>query len=166
MAFQIAKRVAGARWAVDLAAPTAWSKLHDEIKIYGGYLRFVVPFSLVAARAMYYSDLSWAGPRAPAFNVSAAIAIVVLLIFEVLEDQVSNITNYVIREVKGPCRTQGEDLKHGKTKGPHPKQKQYPQAVLTNPPPCPCLNFAIGCAPRAAANGPGPAGDDCWCEAP
>ena len=94
VAFQTAKWIMGAPCAVAFAAPTAWSKLHDEIRIYSGYLRFVVPLSLVAARALYYGGLSWAGPRAPAFNVSAAIAIVVLLIFEVLEDQVSQSTNY------------------------------------------------------------------------
>ncbi|CAE7684580.1 unnamed protein product [Symbiodinium sp. CCMP2456] len=71
-----------------LAVPSGWTKLHDEVKIYAGYFRFIVVASLVCARAIYYGDMSFDGPKAPAFNFSAGCSLVVLLVLEILEDKV------------------------------------------------------------------------------
>ena len=78
--------VFGAQWAIWIAAPNGFSKLHDEFKIYGGYIRFVAPCSLIIARAIYYRELSWSGPVAPAFNAATAGVFVTLFVLEVLED--------------------------------------------------------------------------------
>ncbi|CAK8995869.1 unnamed protein product [Durusdinium trenchii] len=88
LAFQLSKRLLGVRIALAIAAPTAWSKLHDEVKIYGGYIRFIVPLALAASRAIYYVDISWDGPYAPIFNLSATCALPVLFLLEGLEDYI------------------------------------------------------------------------------
>eukprot|EP00435_Cladocopium_sp_Y103_P026245 s3134_g6.t1 len=86
------KNIFGVRPA-QLFAPKAWSQLHNEIKIYAGYFRFIVLISLVIARGMVHQDLSLNGPRAPAFNTSAACAVLGLLVLECIED------NMVLRQV-------------------------------------------------------------------
>ena len=40
-AFRIIEKTLGVGLALRLFAPTSWSKLHDELKIYGGYFRFL-----------------------------------------------------------------------------------------------------------------------------
>mmetsp|Transcript_104882 Transcript_104882/g.249704 ORF Transcript_104882/g.249704 Transcript_104882/m.249704 type:complete len:676 (+) Transcript_104882:52-2079(+) len=87
-AFRIMKPMLGTELSLGLFAPTSWSKLHDELKIYGGYFRFIVPLALIAARALLFQDLRVTGPRAPAFNLSGACAIPALLLLELLEDRV------------------------------------------------------------------------------
>ena len=67
-------------------APSGWSKLHDDVKIYAGYFRFIAVVSLVFARAIYYEDLSFDGPKAPAFNFSAGCSLLALFLLELLED--------------------------------------------------------------------------------
>ena len=62
--------------------PTGWDKLHDEVKVYGGYFRFIVVLSLAVARAIIYGDMVLEGPKAPAFNASAACALVTTLVLE------------------------------------------------------------------------------------
>ncbi|CAE7590622.1 unnamed protein product [Symbiodinium natans] len=68
--------------------PTGWDKLHDEVKVYGGYFRFIVVLSLAVARAIIYGDMVLEGPKAPAFNASAACALVTTLVLEMVEDEV------------------------------------------------------------------------------
>ena len=51
----------------------AWNKLHDEMKIYAGYFRFIVVLALVAARAVLFQEISLSSSRAAAFNMSAAL---------------------------------------------------------------------------------------------
>ena len=80
LAYRVLK-LASPRMATNLL-PTGWAKLHDEVKIYAGYFRFVVPLTLVAARGIIYGDIVLEGPKAPAFNTSAACALVVLLALE------------------------------------------------------------------------------------
>ncbi|CAE7505063.1 unnamed protein product [Symbiodinium sp. CCMP2456] len=79
--------------AVAVFAPTGWSKLHDELKISGGYFRFIALIGLVIARYMMFGELVLDGPKAPGFNPSAACALLVLLMLEILED------NIVLREL-------------------------------------------------------------------
>ena len=88
MLFQGAKKLLGIRLAVAAFGPTSWTKLHDEMKVYCGYIRFIEPLALAASRAMVYRDISLTGPNAPAFNPSAACALLVLLVLEALEDAV------------------------------------------------------------------------------
>lgn len=84
--FQILRRLSPS--LASLAVPSGWTKLHDDVKIYAGYFRFITVASLVCARAIYYGDMSFDGPKAPAFNVSAGCSFVVLLALEILEDKV------------------------------------------------------------------------------
>ncbi|CAE7628879.1 unnamed protein product, partial [Symbiodinium necroappetens] len=91
LAFRCLRRLSP-RLASELA-PSGWSKLHDDVKIYAGYFRFIAVVSLVCARAIYYEDISFDGPKAPAFNFSAACSLLALFLLELLEDQV------VIREL-------------------------------------------------------------------
>ncbi|CAE7771927.1 unnamed protein product [Symbiodinium sp. CCMP2592] len=86
--FRILKPLLGTEMSLGLFAPTSWSKLHDELKIYGGYFRFIVPLALIAARALLFQDLRVTGAKAPAFNLSGACAIPALLLLELLEDRV------------------------------------------------------------------------------
>eukprot|EP00435_Cladocopium_sp_Y103_P044935 s2865_g12.t1 len=88
LAFQVLKRSFGLRIATAIAAPTAWSKLHDEVKIYVGYIRYIIPLALAASRAIYYHDMSWDGRYMPIFNFSAGCAVLCILLFEILEDVV------------------------------------------------------------------------------
>lgn len=82
----MAKKIVGTERAFHALAPTAWSKLHDEMKIYGGYFRFIVVLSLVLARALVYQEASTG--RSPSFNTSAAWALVSMLLMEYLEDHI------------------------------------------------------------------------------
>jgi len=91
--FKVGRRLVGTHAAVALFAPTGWSKLHDELKIYGGYFRFIPLIGLVIARYMMFGELVLDGPKAPAFNPSAACALLALLMLEILED------NIVLREL-------------------------------------------------------------------
>lgn len=90
LAFQFLKRSFGVRIARAIAAPTAWSKLHDEVKIYVGYIRYIIPLALAASRAIYYHDISWDGPYMPIFSFSAGCALLCILLFEILEDVVGH----------------------------------------------------------------------------
>jgi len=80
--FHFCKSVFGRRFAARRFAPSALNKLHNHSKVLGGYLRFVPIASLVTARALAYAgaDLH------PAFNSSAAIALLVVFLLEILED--------------------------------------------------------------------------------
>ena len=73
-AYCFLKKLAGQRVAMCFA-PTLYGKLHDEIKIYVGYFRFPVVIALVVARAIVYQEMSFAGLHSPAFNQSAALAL-------------------------------------------------------------------------------------------
>ena len=68
-----------------LLFPTAWNVLHDHLKLFGGYCRFIPLWSLIFARAWAYR-VSFEGAKAPAFNIPAAVAAVVLFLLEILED--------------------------------------------------------------------------------
>eukprot|EP00434_Breviolum_minutum_P039306 symbB.v1.2.034903.t1/scaffold4589.1/size37648/5 len=68
-----------------LLFPTAWNVLHDHLKLFGGYCRFIPLWSLIFARAWAYG-VSFEGAKAPAFNIPAAVAAVVLFLLEILED--------------------------------------------------------------------------------
>ena len=82
---KIATRLWGGPTAMKIFAPTAWSKLHDELKIYCGYFRFATVCALVAGRAIEYG-LIWEGPRATFFNTSAMCVLIFGLILEKIED--------------------------------------------------------------------------------
>ncbi|OLQ06710.1 hypothetical protein AK812_SmicGene9957 [Symbiodinium microadriaticum] len=101
--FKVGRWIVGTNAAVALFAPTGWSKLHDEVKIpvlhflqgfeevfliYGGYFRFIALIGLVIARYMMFGELVLDGPKAlaPAFNPSAACALLALLMLEILEE--------------------------------------------------------------------------------
>ncbi|CAK9094342.1 Uncharacterized protein SCF082_LOCUS44348 [Durusdinium trenchii] len=71
-----------------ICAPTAYSKLHDETKIYVGYFRFPCILALISARAIVYQDLSFSGSQAAAYNQSAALALLCMLVTEFLEDYI------------------------------------------------------------------------------
>ena len=93
--FRLCKLFCGRRFAAQRFAPSGFNKLHNHSKVFGGYLRFIPIASLVTARALTYgldvADLH------PAFNISAAIAVLVLLGLEILEDVV------ILNEVIPPC---------------------------------------------------------------
>lgn len=69
-------------------APTAFSKLHDETKVYVGYFRFTIIFAIIFARAIAYQDLTFFGSRSAFFNQSVALALLCMLIMELLEDYI------------------------------------------------------------------------------
>ena len=83
--FLALKKAAGLKRAL-FFAPTAFGKLHDEIKIYAGYFRFPAIFALVLSRALVYQNLSLSGPGSPVYNASAGAALLCLLVAEYLED--------------------------------------------------------------------------------
>ena len=83
--FLTLKKAAGLKRAL-FFAPTAFGKLHDEIKIYAGYFRFPAIFALVLSRALVYQNLSLSGPGSPVYNASAGAALLCLLVAEYLED--------------------------------------------------------------------------------
>ena len=93
--FRLCKLFCGRRFAAQRFAPSGFNKLHNHSKVFGGYLRFIPIASLVTARALTYgldvADLH------PAFNTSAAIAVLVLLGLEILEDVT------ILNEVIPPC---------------------------------------------------------------
>ncbi|CAK9034661.1 unnamed protein product [Durusdinium trenchii] len=86
LAYSLVKRL-GLKQAWILA-PSAYGKLHDEIKIYVGYFRFPAVIALVLARLMVYQDFSLSGPTSPIFNVSAGLALLCMLLVEYLEDHI------------------------------------------------------------------------------
>ena len=83
---QIGKKLCAPK-AMSLFAPTGWSKFHDELKIYAGYFRFVSVVSLCVARAIAFG-VKVEGSRAPAFNLSALMVLIVCLAGEFIEDLV------------------------------------------------------------------------------
>ncbi len=80
--FRLCKLFCGRRFAAQRFAPSGFNKLHNHSKVFGGYLRFIPIASLVTARAITYG----LADQHPAFNISAAIAVLVLLGLELLED--------------------------------------------------------------------------------
>ena len=50
---QTIKKLFGGPAAMAIAAPSGWSKLHDEMKIYAGYFRFLTVLALVIARGTW-----------------------------------------------------------------------------------------------------------------
>ncbi|CAK9109293.1 unnamed protein product [Durusdinium trenchii] len=84
---KITTKIRGGPTAMAWFAPTAWSKLHDELKVYGGYFRFAAIWALVAARAIEYG-WSMNGPKAPFFNTSAMCVLIACFILEKIEDVV------------------------------------------------------------------------------
>ena len=81
------RTLAGVKAAV-MVAPTSWNVLHDELKVYGGYFRFIPLLGLVVARATRYSVPSLDAPGSPAFTTSATLALLCTLCLELLEDAV------------------------------------------------------------------------------
>ena len=84
--FYTLRAVAGSRLAVAVLAPTSWTMIHDEIKVYGGYFRFIPVGGLAVARVMLRCGQ-------PVFNTSATWALVIMFCMEILEDAV------VVREL-------------------------------------------------------------------
>ncbi|CAJ1363869.1 unnamed protein product [Effrenium voratum] len=85
--FQLLKRLRLRRLARKVA-PVDWNLIHDEVRIYGGYFRFVPILALVVARAFVYGLLPATSPRFALFNASAGWALLVMLIAELMEDLV------------------------------------------------------------------------------
>ena len=77
--FVVTRRLLGIQQALSLFAPTSWNMLHEEMKIYAGYLRFVPLLSLLGIRASLGSDH-------PFFNWSALGSLLGSLLVEILED--------------------------------------------------------------------------------
>ena len=82
--FHTLKRTVGELSALRLSTPGAFNKLHDEIKFYVGYFRFLPVLAIVVARALMYGVMSLENP--PSFNLSASWCILGLILMEVLED--------------------------------------------------------------------------------
>ena len=89
--FLLCQFFCGRRFAARRFAPNSFNKLHNHSKVFGGYLRFIPIASLVTARALTLAD------QHPAFNISAAVAVLVLLALEILEDVA------ILYEVIPPC---------------------------------------------------------------
>ena len=85
--FYALKRTVGIRIAL-ACAPTAFSKLHDEAKIYVGYFRFITILAMIVARAIAHQDLDSSSSLSAFFNESAALALLCMLVLEVLEDYI------------------------------------------------------------------------------
>ncbi|CAE7616467.1 unnamed protein product [Symbiodinium sp. CCMP2592] len=84
--FSAVQATCGNRVALRLFGVTAWTKLHDEIKIYLGYFRFIPVLALVVARAIVHGLQPFDHPQTPGFSLSAFCAILVFLLTEILED--------------------------------------------------------------------------------
>ena len=91
--FLFCKLFCGRRFAARRFAPNSFNKLHNHSKVFGGYLRFIPIASLVAARAL----TNGLADQHPVFNISAAVATLVLFALEILEDVV------ILNEVIPPC---------------------------------------------------------------
>ncbi|CAE7585150.1 unnamed protein product [Symbiodinium sp. CCMP2456] len=63
-------------------------KLHDHMKIFGGYFRFTAILGLGAARAVFYGLQPVDSVQEPFFNSSATYALLAMMILEVVEDAV------------------------------------------------------------------------------
>lgn len=85
---QTSKKLFGGPVAMKYFAPTGWSKLHDEFKIYAGYFRFCSVVAICGARAINYRQLGFDTPQAATFNLSATLVIISLLFTEVVEDEI------------------------------------------------------------------------------
>lgn len=84
--FQIARGLCGTSLARGLFGPSTWVKLHEEMKVFVGYFRFVPVVALVIARAVMYGMKPFHDPQTPAFNFATGCAILGFLCTEVLED--------------------------------------------------------------------------------
>eukprot|EP00435_Cladocopium_sp_Y103_P046851 s1389_g13.t1 len=82
------KYTIGLSRALSLCAPTAYSKLHDETKIYVGYFRFPPILALIFARALVYQDLTFSQPLSASYNDSALLALICMMVTEFLEDYI------------------------------------------------------------------------------
>eukprot|EP00434_Breviolum_minutum_P042720 symbB.v1.2.038039.t1/scaffold5791.1/size23574/1 len=85
---QTSKKLFGGGVAMAFFAPTGWSKLHDEFKIYAGYFRFCSVVAICGARAINYRQLGFDTPQAATFNLSATLVIISLLLTELVEDEI------------------------------------------------------------------------------
>ncbi|CAK9083633.1 Uncharacterized protein SCF082_LOCUS39695, partial [Durusdinium trenchii] len=104
--YVLVRKIGGSKRAMWMLAPTAWNKLHDEMKIYAGYFRFIVVLALVAARAVLFQEISLSSSRAAAFNMSAALALIAMLLVEYLEDHI------VLRELLPTSPVISEFVEH------------------------------------------------------
>ena len=84
--FHTVRATCGLGVAAGLFGVSTWVKLHDEVKIYAGYFRFIVVLALVIARAVVYGFLPFDHPQTPGFGFSASCAMLGLFATEILED--------------------------------------------------------------------------------
>ena len=84
--FSAVQATCGNRVAVRFFGLTAWTKLHDEMKVYLGYFKFIPVLALVAARAIVHGLQPFDQPQTPGFSLTASCAIFVLILTEILED--------------------------------------------------------------------------------
>lgn len=82
--FYALKYTIGQKSALSLFAPTAYSKLHDETKIYAGYFRFPPILALIIARALVYQDLTFSQHLSASYNDSALLAVLCMMVTEFL----------------------------------------------------------------------------------
>eukprot|EP00439_Symbiodinium_sp_Y106_P040873 s3680_g5.t1 len=84
--FSVAQATCGNRVALRFFGVSSWTKLHDEIKVYLGYFRFIPVLALVAARAVVHGLQPFDQPQTPGFSLAASSAIFGFLLTEILED--------------------------------------------------------------------------------
>ena len=84
--FRIARASGGTCLAIQIFGSSTWVKLHNEVKIFAGYFRFVPVVAVVVSRAVTYGMKPLNDPQTPGFNVSASWAILGFLCTELVED--------------------------------------------------------------------------------
>ncbi|CAE7229654.1 unnamed protein product [Symbiodinium natans] len=86
--FGIFKRCVGEHDVLTAMSYNGFIKLHDHMKIFGGYFRFIAILGLGAARAAFYGLQPVDSVLEPFFNSSATYALLAMMILEGLEDAV------------------------------------------------------------------------------